>query len=88
VLFGFWWLFLRSSYLLQAAPVWPNSVLAFDLLRQASEQYFTSFQFLAQFLRQLISRPQIAQILVGNEDLLPLKLISSFAGGGGRLALS
>ena len=43
------------------------------LARQASEQYFTSAQFLAQLLRQVISRPQVTQILLGNAALLPLK---------------
>ena len=41
--------------------------------RQASEQYFTSAQFLAQLLRQVISRPQVTQILLGKPALLPLK---------------
>jgi hypothetical protein len=40
---------------------------------QASEQYLTSFQFLAQALRQLIARPQCSQGLVGSAALLPLK---------------
>jgi len=40
---------------------------------QASEQYFTSAQFLAQLLRQVISRPQATQGLLGKADLLPLK---------------
>jgi hypothetical protein len=48
------------------------TVLEFDL-RQASEQTFTSFQFFAHFLRQVISRPQVAQGLVGRYRLLPLK---------------
>jgi hypothetical protein len=39
-------------------------VLAFDL-RQAAEQNFTSSQFLAQFFRQVIGRPQVVQVLVG-----------------------
>jgi hypothetical protein len=42
------------------------------LARQASEQYFTSAQFLAQLLRQVISRPQTTQILLGSAALLPL----------------
>lgn len=42
-------------------------------LRQALEQYFTSSQFLAQALRQLMGRPQRAQGLVGSAALLPLK---------------
>ena len=41
--------------------------------RQASEQYFTSSQFLAQLLRHVISRPQVTQILLGKLALLPLK---------------
>jgi hypothetical protein len=40
--------------------------------RQASEQYFTSAQFLAHRLRQVIGRPQVAQGLLGRERLLPL----------------
>ena len=42
------------------------------LLRQASEQYFTSSQFLAQLFRQVISRPHVTQILLGRPALLPL----------------
>ena len=45
-------------------------------LRQASEQYFTASQFLAQLLRQLMSRPQAVQGLLGSEALLPLKLFA------------
>ena len=41
--------------------------------RQASEQYFTSAQFLAQLLRQTMSRPQTKQGLLGSAALLPLK---------------
>jgi hypothetical protein len=41
-------------------------------LRQASEQYFTSSQFFAQLLRQLISLPQTVHGLLGKYDLLPL----------------
>ena len=41
--------------------------------RQASEQYLTSAQFLAQLFRHVISRPQVTQILLGSADLLPLK---------------
>jgi len=40
--------------------------------RQASEQYFTSAQFLAHRLRQVIGRRQVAQGLLGRERLLPL----------------
>ena len=47
------------------------------LARQASEQYLTSAQFLAQLLRQVISRPQVTQILLGNDDLLPLNPVAS-----------
>ena len=43
------------------------------LARHASEQYLTSSQFLAQLLRQVISRPQTAQVLLGSDALLPLK---------------
>jgi hypothetical protein len=46
-------------------------ILAFDL-RQASEQTFTSFQFLAHFFRQVIGRPQVAQGFEGRERLFPL----------------
>jgi hypothetical protein len=42
------------------------------LVRQASEQYFTSTQFFAQLLRQVISRPQARQTLLGSAALLPL----------------
>lgn len=41
--------------------------------RQASEQYFTSSQFFAQLFRQVISRPQVTQTLLGKLALLPLK---------------
>ena len=41
--------------------------------RQASEQYLTSSQVLAQRLRQVISRPQTRHGLRGSDDLLPLK---------------
>jgi hypothetical protein len=40
---------------------------------QASEQNFTSSQFFAHFLRQVISRPQAAQSFDGKDCLLPLK---------------
>jgi hypothetical protein len=43
------------------------------LPRQASEQYFTSAQLLAQRRRQLIGRPQATQGLLGNAALLPRK---------------
>jgi hypothetical protein len=36
-------------------------------LRQASEQYFTSCQFLAHDLRQVISRPHTWQGLLGKD---------------------
>ena len=42
------------------------------LALHASEQYFTSAQFLAQLLRQVISRPQARQTLLGSAALLPL----------------
>jgi hypothetical protein len=41
--------------------------------RQASEQYFTSAQFLAQRRRQLMGRPQPSQGLLGKAALLPRK---------------
>ena len=59
--------------------VWFYRVLGTEgtfLARQASEQYFTSAQFLAQLLRQVMSRPQATQGLLGSAALLPLKLIS------------
>lgn len=40
--------------------------------RQASEQYLTDSQFLAQDLRQVISLPQLTHSLLGKNDLLPL----------------
>jgi hypothetical protein len=40
--------------------------------RQASEQYLTCSQVRAQRLRQVISRPQAAQGLLGSESLFPL----------------
>jgi hypothetical protein len=43
------------------------------LRRQASEQYFTSAQFLAQRRRQLMGRPQASQGLLGKAALLPRK---------------
>ena len=55
------------------------------LARQASEQYFTSAQFLAQLLRQVISRPQVTQILLGKLALLPLK--PDLAGIDGALSV-
>jgi len=42
--------------------------------RQASEQYLTSAQFLAQLRRQLMARPQTAQGLLGKAALLPRKV--------------
>jgi len=39
---------------------------------QASEQYLTDSQFLAQDLRQAISLPQVTHNLLGKKDLLPL----------------
>lgn len=41
--------------------------------RHFSLQYFTSVQFLAHALRQVIGLPQTAQGLLGRVDLLPLK---------------
>jgi len=46
---------------------------AAGFLRQASEQNFTSSQFFAHFLRQVIGRPQEVQGFEGREHLLPLK---------------
>ena len=43
------------------------------LARQASEQYSTDSQFLAQALRQVMVRPHTAQSLLGRDCLLPLK---------------
>ncbi len=43
--------------------------------RHLSEQYYTSSQFLAHALRQVISRWQIEQTLLGKPDLLPLKVV-------------
>ena len=48
------------------------------LARQASEHYLTSAQFLAQLLRHVISRPQVTQILLGSDDLLPLNPLGAF----------
>ena len=45
----------------------------FFLSRQASEQYSTESQFLAQALRQVMLRPHTAQSLLGSDCLLPLK---------------
>jgi hypothetical protein len=42
--------------------------------RQASEQYFTSAQFLAQLRRQLMSKPHTTQGLLGKAALLPRKV--------------
>lgn len=43
--------------------------------RHLSEQYFTSSQFLAHALRQVISRLHTTQILLGKFDLLPLNVV-------------
>jgi hypothetical protein len=51
------------------------------LARQASEQNLTSAQFFAQLLRQVISRPQAMQILLGSAALLPLKLLKPMLQG-------
>ena len=42
------------------------------VLRQMSEQYFTSSQFFAHRFRQVIGRPQAAQGFEGRQRLLPL----------------
>jgi uncharacterized protein (TIGR03643 family) len=55
-------------------------------LRQASEQYFTSSQFLAQLLRHTISRPHTLHTLLGKLALLPLKprgFVGMVVGGAG-----
>ncbi len=44
--------------------------------RQASLQYFTSAQLLAQRLRQLMVRPQATQGLLGSAALLPRKVVT------------
>ena len=53
------------------------------------EQYFTSSQFVAQRLRQVIGRPQVAQGLVGRNCLLPLNGVAAqmdpVAGSGYRV---
>lgn len=49
-------------------------------LRQASEQYKTCAQFLAQDLRQVISRAQTLQSLEGKFCLLPLNDWACFIG--------
>ena len=53
------------------APLAPDATCL--LARQASEQYLTSSQFFAQLLRQVISRPQTMQVLLGSDALFPLK---------------
>lgn len=51
-----------------------HSVVLLDFLaRQASEQYNTESQFLAQALRQVMVRPHTAHNLLGSDCLLPLK---------------
>jgi hypothetical protein len=60
----------NTVYLLSATDVVPGKGVFFA--RQASEQYFTSSQFLAQLLRQVIALPQVWQVLLGSDDLLPL----------------
>ena len=52
--------------------------LAFFL--HASEQYFTSLQFFAHALRQVMSRPHCTQGLLGKLDLLPLNEVFEFNG--------
>ena len=49
------------------------------LRRHASEQYFTSSQFLAHFFRQVMTRPHAAHGLLGRYCLLPRN------GGSGRV---
>jgi hypothetical protein len=38
------------------------------VLRQRSEQYFTSSQTFSHFLRHVKGLPQVAQVLVGSSD--------------------
>jgi hypothetical protein len=47
----------------------PSSLLPDRLRRQRSEQYFTSSQQSAHFLRQVKGRWQTGQTLVGKSDL-------------------
>lgn len=42
-----------------------HGIVAFFLLRQAFEQYFTSSQFFSHFLRQVNGRSQTGQIFCG-----------------------
>ena len=51
----------------------PTLVFKGFFARHAFEQYLTSSQFLAQLLRQVMSRPQATQGLLGSDALLPLK---------------
>ena len=51
-----------------------EALVCLALRRQASEQYFTSSQFLAQALRQVMGRWQAQHNLEGNDCLFPLKL--------------
>ena len=65
-----------------------HSYLSFGepgFLRQASEQYLTSFQLAAHFFRHVIVRPHATQGLLGKNCLFPLKgrggvLIPKYAG--------
>ena len=59
------------------------------LARQASEQYSTESQFLAQALRQVMVRPQTAHSLLGRDCLLPLKsfFIQWMSRSGEQIAL-
>ena len=59
------------AYFLLSAP--GGSIALCFLARHASEQYLTASQFFAQLLRQVISRPQTMQVLLGSDALLPLK---------------
>ena len=54
--------------------------------RQLSEQNFTSFQLRSHFLRQVMARPQVSQILDGGCDWLVRR--SGMAGCGMRRAWS
>ena len=67
-----WGRFMNQPYMQREIPVFQWERRHFSL------QYFTSVQFLAHALRQVIGLPQTAQGLLGRVDLLPLK--SAFMG--------
>ena len=66
------WPWAYCFFPISIAPVAPGF-----FARQASEQYLTSAQVLAQRLRQVISRPQKTQILLGSDALLPLNPVEA-----------